>query len=148
MSTWRKPAQEMTVTLVVTLQREHDVISDPLIVLPVITVNQPNGAVAKQELKKRHQWPVKRTAWSCKVWWEFSRESQQAVLFTSLPAFTIAWHRAAMKKQQTSVWNFSAKHRLLLSAATPLFAVGCLASGASSDHQIHSTESKGDEKCQ
>lgn len=41
-----------------------------------------------------------------------------------------------------------AKHRLLLSAATPLFAVGCLASGASSDHQIHSTESKGDEKCQ
>lgn len=42
----------MTVTLVVTLQREHDVVSDPLIVLSVITVNQPNRAVAKQELIK------------------------------------------------------------------------------------------------
>lgn len=39
----------MTVTLVVTLPRQHAVASDPLIVSPVITVNQPNGAAAKQE---------------------------------------------------------------------------------------------------
>lgn len=122
-----------------TLQRQHAMVSDPLIVLPVITVNQPNGAVAKES---------KNTPMSC----EKSRKELQNLMriLSRIPTRSLvhkfAWvhnyltHRtAAIKKWQTSVWKFPAKHRLLLSAATLLFAVWCLASSASSER---STESK------
>lgn len=101
--------------------------------------HQPNGAVAKES---------KNTPMSC----EKSRKELQSLMriLSRIPTRSLvhkfAWvHNylthgtAAIQKWQTSVWKFAAKHRLLRSAATLLFAVWCLASSASSER---STESK------
>lgn len=107
----------MTVILIVTLQRGHDVVSDSLIVLPVITVNQPNGAVAKQELKKK-------TPISC----EKSRMELQSLMriLSRIPTSSLVHKFACVYNRLTQGSNEKATNICLkVSCQAPIVAFCC-----------------------